>query len=237
MNIAFILETALIFLVVFLIGAVLGYLIRCWFFKPQAVMAPLSTPAKPVKPVAQSAPVATPSVASPAPTPAAPVEAKEAKVSPVVLAPEPEAKPEPDVKPEAEAVSIDEKEPEVASTPEPIAQSKPEPVETAANSDKDDNPGKPVGLSEPRNGQKDDLKRIKGIGPKIEGTLNELGIFHFDQIAEWSPATIDWVNGFLSFKGRVQRENWIDQSKALASGGETEFSKRVDKGDVPSSKN
>ncbi|MEZ5955253.1 MAG: NADH-quinone oxidoreductase subunit NuoE [Hyphomonas sp.] len=81
----------------------------------------------------------------------------------------------------------------------------------------------------------DDLKRIKGIGPKNEDALNELGIFTFKQIAEWTPANVDWVEDFLSFPGRIEREDWIAQAKLLAGGGETEFSKRVDAGDVPSS--
>jgi len=82
----------------------------------------------------------------------------------------------------------------------------------------------------------DDLKRVKGIGPKNEDALNELGIYTFKQIAEWTPENVDWVEDFLSFPGRIERENWIGQAKLLAAGGETEFSKRVDAGEVPSSK-
>jgi NADH-quinone oxidoreductase subunit E len=81
----------------------------------------------------------------------------------------------------------------------------------------------------------DDLKRIKGIGPKNEDALNELGIYTFKQIAEWTPENVDWVEDFMSFPGRIEREDWIAQAKTLAEGGETEFSKRVDAGDVPSS--
>lgn len=81
----------------------------------------------------------------------------------------------------------------------------------------------------------DDLKRIKGIGPKNEDALNELGIYTFKQIAEWTAENVDWVEDFMSFPGRIEREDWIAQAKTLAEGGETEFSKRVDAGDVPSS--
>lgn len=80
-----------------------------------------------------------------------------------------------------------------------------------------------------------DLKRIKGIGPKNEDQLNDLGIYTFDQIAAWTPDNVKWVEGYLSFRGRIGREDWIGQAKTLAGGGETEFSKRVDAGDVPSS--
>lgn len=82
----------------------------------------------------------------------------------------------------------------------------------------------------------DDLKRIKGIGPKNEDQLNALGIFTFAQIAAWSPANVEWVEGYLSFPGRIGREDWIGQARELLGGGETDFSKRVDAGDVDSSK-
>ena len=85
---------------------------------------------------------------------------------------------------------------------------------------------KPEALAEPRGGQADDLKLISGVGPKLEQTLNGLGIYHFDQIAAWSSATVDWVDNYLSFKGRIERDDWIGQAKTLAAGGETEFSKR-----------
>ncbi len=86
---------------------------------------------------------------------------------------------------------------------------------------------KPQGLSAPRAGAADDLKLIGGVGPKLEETLNALGIYHFDQIADWSPDTVAWVDEYLSFKGRIAREDWIGQAKTLAAGGETEFSARA----------
>ncbi|MDN3719509.1 hypothetical protein QW131_10620 [Roseibium salinum] len=64
---------------------------------------------------------------------------------------------------------------------------------------------------------------LKGVGPKLEATLNELGIFHFDQVASWGPQEITWVDSRLKFKGRIERDGWIEQAKTLASGGETEF--------------
>lgn len=62
---------------------------------------------------------------------------------------------------------------------------------------------------------------------------NRLGFYHFDQIAAWTADEVAWVDQNLEgFKGRVSRDNWVEQSKTLASGGETEFSARVKKGDV-----
>ncbi|WP_300392050.1 NADH-quinone oxidoreductase subunit NuoE [Henriciella sp.] len=84
--------------------------------------------------------------------------------------------------------------------------------------------------------QADDLKRISGVGPKNEDQLNSLGIHKFSQIAAWTPENVQWVEGYLSFRGRIERENWVGQAKTLADGGETDFSKRVDSGDVDSSR-
>lgn len=95
----------------------------------------------------------------------------------------------------------------------------------------------PEQLKEARGGKPDDLKLLKGVGPKLEGVLHELGFFHFDQIAAWTAAEVAWVDTRLKFKGRIERDGWIDQAKILAKGGETEFSKRASKGEVPSSKN
>ncbi len=71
--------------------------------------------------------------------------------------------------------------------------------------------GRPASLSAPSTGNKDDLKRISGVGPKIEKTLNGLGVYYFRQIAEWTDDEMNWVNGYLSFKGRIQRDKWVDQ--------------------------
>ncbi len=64
---------------------------------------------------------------------------------------------------------------------------------------------------------------ISGVGPKIEGTLNKLGIWKFAQLGSWKKAERDWVDGYLSFKGRIDRENWVKQAKALAKGGRDEY--------------
>lgn len=74
-------------------------------------------------------------------------------------------------------------------------------------------------LSAPRGGKADDLKKLKGVGPKLEATLNGLGIFHFDQIAGWSEAEAAWVDAEINAKGRIARDGWIDQANALAGEG------------------
>jgi NADH-quinone oxidoreductase subunit E len=94
--------------------------------------------------------------------------------------------------------------------------------------------GKP-GLYGSRPDDADDLKEISGVGPKLEGILNDMGIYRFAQIAVWTTDNIAWVDERLKFKGRIERDDWVSQAKILAEGGETEFSKRVSRGEVPSS--
>lgn len=92
---------------------------------------------------------------------------------------------------------------------------------------------KPKAMAAPRESGADDLKRIRGVGPKIEAMLNGMGFFHFDQIASWSAADVAWVDENLEgFKGRVSRDDWVAQATLLAEGGETAFSNRAKKGEV-----
>ncbi|MDK3072380.1 NADH-quinone oxidoreductase subunit E [Sedimentitalea sp. JM2-8] len=92
---------------------------------------------------------------------------------------------------------------------------------------------KPRLLKAARDGKPDDLKLIKGVGPKLESVLHDVGIFHFDQIAAWTADEVVWADqNLVGFKGRVSRDNWVEQARTLAEGGETEFSARVKDGDV-----
>jgi peptide/nickel transport system ATP-binding protein len=82
---------------------------------------------------------------------------------------------------------------------------------------------KPKGIRRPA--KPDDLTLISGVGPVIQAKLHELNVFKFDQIAAWKKAERDWVDGFLDFKGRIEREDWVKQAKALAKGGVAEYIK------------
>ena len=94
-------------------------------------------------------------------------------------------------------------------------------------------PKNPRALKAPRKAGADDLKLIKGVGPKLEQLLHSLGFFHFDQVAAWTEAELAWVDDNLEgFKGRASREGWVEQAKVLAAGGTTEHAARVRKGDV-----
>jgi NADH-quinone oxidoreductase subunit E len=108
----------------------------------------------------------------------------------------------------------------------PIAQ--PPPIAPPLPAD-DGEVRRPVLLTEPRNGVPDDLQRIKGIGGRNEIRLNKLGIFHFSQIAAWTPAEIRWVGEQLAFPERIQQDNWVGQAILLASGTETGFTKSAER--------
>ena len=80
-------------------------------------------------------------------------------------------------------------------------------------------PARPLALERPVEGAPDDLTLIGGIGPRIQEVLNSLGIFHFDQIADWSPENIAWIDEYLHFNGRVKREGWVEQAAILVGEG------------------
>lgn len=103
-----------------------------------------------------------------------------------------------------------EKRPEpVTKRPEPVKASAPAPAPAPAAATR------PGGLKKPRGDGADDLKRINGVGPVLEKKLHELGYFHFDQIAAWTPDNVAWVDDHLNFKGRIERDKWIAQAKEL----------------------
>jgi len=168
--------------------------------------------------------------------------------------------------------------------PKPAPAPKPKPVAKAAPAPKPKaKVAKPKPKPKPAPVTKDDLKRIKGIGPQNEARLNHvdviafsqiaawsakdqrdmgerlafpgrierlidgvgnalekklfaLGVYKFDQIAKWTKANETWVGNELGFPGRPERENWVAESKVLAKGGMSEHAKRVERGEITSSR-
>lgn len=72
-------------------------------------------------------------------------------------------------------------------------------------------------------GAPDDLKLISGVGPVLEKKLNALGITQYAQVAAFKKSDIVTLDDALSFKGRIERDEWVKQAKALAKGGEAEY--------------
>lgn len=191
---------------------------------PEPVAVPaVSAPPTPLVEEAAPAPTAGEDVGEPEPV----VEAESVgEAAPAVV----EAGPEPAVEAAAPVYVLPAEIAAAAVTP-PVAD------EDAARAAEADAVGtRPLALAAPLGGRADDLKRIRGIGPQNERRLNSLGIHHFSQIAAWTAENARWAGSFLAFQGRIEREDWIGQAKVLATGADTDFSRRVDAGEVPTSR-
>lgn len=95
-----------------------------------------------------------------------------------------------------------------AAAPAPAPAPAPSPVAAPA----------PTAAPTPAAADGDDLRRIKGVGPKLVIMLNDLGVSTFAQIAAWSDADIDRVDAELGrFQGRIRRDNWVEQAKLLSA--------------------
>jgi NADH-quinone oxidoreductase subunit E len=116
--------------------------------------------------------------------------------------------------PNAPVVSKPAPAPAAATPVAPAASAKPAAEPAPVGDD-----AKPELLTAARGGKADDLKLIWGVGPKLEAMLHRMGVFHFDQIAVWTGENLKWVDQNLEgFKGRAERDDWIGQSKKLATG-------------------
>ncbi|WP_290890792.1 hypothetical protein [Hoeflea sp.] len=101
---------------------------------------------------------------------------------------------------------------------EPAPESKPARIAPAAALEPEDF-RRPAEIERPET--PDDLKLISGVGPKLEQVLNGLGVWTFAQIAAWQPEEVAWVDDYLQFSGRIDRDDWIAQAIELAKGGVT----------------
>jgi predicted flap endonuclease-1-like 5' DNA nuclease len=87
-------------------------------------------------------------------------------------------------------------------------------------------PVTPLFLEAP-DGPADDLTVVRGVGPRLAVLLNSLGIFHLRQIARWSDADIAEIDTRLgAFKGRIARDNWVEQAKLLIDGDVAVYQQR-----------
>ncbi|MEM9765279.1 MAG: NADH-quinone oxidoreductase subunit E [Pseudomonadota bacterium] len=109
-----------------------------------------------------------------------------------------------------------------APAPAPAPAAKPAAAPEPAPAKMVDQDGKegpaPALYTEAPEGGGDDLQKLKGVGPKLEGVLHGLGVYTFAQIASWGPDEIAWVDTRLNFKGRIERDDWVGQAKALSGG-------------------
>ena len=119
----------------------------------------------------------------------------------------------------ADSTGVTKQAAQATSAAKPVGKSNPTAKSSATASKsasaESDTGTKPETLATARKSGADDLKLISGVGPKLEDMLNALGFWHFDQISKWTDAEIVWVDSQLTFKGRIVRDNWIDQATKL----------------------
>ncbi|WFP73473.1 NADH-quinone oxidoreductase subunit E [Mesorhizobium sp. WSM4906] len=174
-------------------------------------------PSKSSKPKTD-APETSPALTTPSPVKVSPATEKAASVR----APRHSAANANQADPEVEGVSKPRSGPAIKAEPASAFKS-PETKQPAAKAAKPslEDKNRPAGIERPA--AVDDLKLISGVGPKIEGTLHSLGIYTFAQVASWKKAEREWVDGYLNFRGRIERDDWVKQAKALAKGGVAEY--------------
>jgi predicted flap endonuclease-1-like 5' DNA nuclease len=104
---------------------------------------------------------------------------------------------------------------QVAAVPAPA----PEPAPQRAPEAPPRRRAKPPVLSGARNGAPDDFTLIEGVSLLQQTTLYSLGVFHFDQVAAWTPENVAWVDQYLRLGGRIEDEEWVEQAEELARYG------------------
>jgi predicted flap endonuclease-1-like 5' DNA nuclease len=137
------------------------------------------------------------------------------QISAVREAPKAAETPKPAQRPAAQPPAPQPPAAKAEPTPKPAPEPAPEKVEAAAQAPAG---GGPRGLPA-ADGPADDLKQINGIGPAAEKTLNSLGITRYHQVAAFGPEHVTWVDEHMRFKGRIERDDWVGQAKALAGQG------------------
>lgn len=181
---------------------------------------------------AQAAAAAPPPAPIPAAAPAEPAAPKAVEPAPEpVKAEEPKAEAPKTPKAEAPKASAPAAKAEKTAEPTPLAamSAQVEDKPSAGQPEAAEGAGKkPRGLKAPRKAGADDLKKIEGIGPKLEETLNGWGIWHYDQIAKWGPEEVAYADQNVPrFKGRCTRDKWVAQARIIVEDGMEAFLERA----------
>ena len=151
------------------------------------------------------APETSPALKTPSPVKASPNGEKKASVS----------------APAVNLKAADRTAPQEGVADRPRAHARPKPAADRPAKPSLESRDRPSGIARPAT--PDDLQLISGVGPRNEAILHELGIFTFAQVAAWKKAEREWVDAYLNFHGRIEREDWVKQAKALARGGVAEY--------------
>ena len=188
--------------IIAVVGLVVAVVLLWWLFgrnRPEEIAPPVAPPAEPKKPLEAVKPEI--------------VAAEPARFKPKEPAPVPAAPPPPAPAPAAEAAPA---APAAESPEEPTVPAEPTPEPA---------PEAPPPAPAPTPAAKaDNLQLLKGIGPKLAGLLNGLGVTSFQQIADWTEADIAAIDPQLgAFQGRIARDNIVDQAAYLARGDKAGF--------------
>ena len=223
--------------IIAVVGLVFAVVLLWWLFgrkAPEEIETTVAPPAEPKKPLeavkpeiiaaepARFKPKEPTPVAAPPPPPPAPEPVAEA---PPAAEPEPEPEPAAEI-PEEPTVPAEP----VAETPAPEPETQPEtgPVpEPAPEAVVPEEPSVPPPAPEPAAAaaaKSDNLQLLKGVGPKMVGLLNALGITSFRQIADWTDADVAAIDPQLgAFQGRIARDAIVDQAGYLSRGDKAGF--------------
>ncbi|WP_394077756.1 hypothetical protein [Xanthobacter aminoxidans] len=204
---AFAIEVALLLALVFAAALAVGYR--------------LGRKHRPAEPPVQAKVLPPPAIVERPPVPAAP-QSQPQPEPPVLVEPAPS--PQQDLFARLGIADMNAVPPldedEEDEPPPPVPQSPTRPGPRTRRRPPESLPGvRPTALDAPEGDGADDLKQLKGIGPQNELRLNEIGIFHLRQIAAWTPEEAAWVGSYLAFPGRIEREDWMGQAKAILAGG------------------
>lgn len=121
--------------------------------------------------------------------------------------------------------ALEGQEPEISVPPAPIVAAAPAPAPDPVMQE-----AQPIPPAAPDVDQPDDLLRLKGVGPKLNSLLIDLGVRRFAQIASWTDADIMAIDAKLgTFKGRAVRDQWVDQARYLAAGDVAGFEAKYGK--------
>lgn len=202
-----------------LFGAVVGLLLSWAFCTGAAGTTPAAAPAPRPAPPPQPAPTPKPAPAA-APEPqAAPQAAAHTAAPPAFASMTDTGAPRAEAPAAPPPARVAEPAPAPVEEPKPARKRKASALETAMERSREPGVAETELLTAPRAGQADDLKLIKGVGPVLEAMLNDIGIWHFDQIAAWKARDIAFVDGRLhGFKGRITRDGWVAQARELMQG-------------------
>jgi predicted flap endonuclease-1-like 5' DNA nuclease len=194
-------------MIIAVVGLVVAIVLLWWLFgrnRPEEIAPPVAPPAEPKKPLEAVKPEI--------------VAAEPARFKPKEPAPAPSVPPPPAPAPVAETP------PPPAPKPAPAAEIPEEPTVPAEPAPEPAAEAPPPAPAPTPAAKADNLQLLKGIGPKLAGLLNGLGVTSFQQIADWTDADIAAIDPQLgAFQGRIARDNIVDQAAYLARGDKAGF--------------